>query len=280
VVFLGAPGYPGGSSDARSGAVDGGTPDQGNVTLDGVDVNDQQNRSAFTSVLGVTLDSVQEFRTTTTNAGAEFGHSSGAQVTMVTRSGSNAVHGSAYEFLRNSLTSANSFFNNSAGVPVAKLDRNEFGAAVGGPIKTNKLFYFVNYEGRRDASATSVTRTVPTATFRQGDVLYGTKSGTEGTMTPAQIQAADPAGIGVDPAVLSYFQKYPLPNQFSGVGDGVNTAGYTSMRLSRSVLIPMSRNSTTRSIRRTHSLSVGAFSTRITPITLHSFPETPPTVCT
>ena len=227
VVFLGAPGYPGGSTDARSGAVDGGKPDQGNVTLDGVDVNDQQNRSAFTSVLGVTLDSVQEFRTTTTNAGAEYGHSSGAQVTMITRSGTNIVHGSAYEFLRNSLTSANSFFNNSAGVPVAKLDRNEFGASVGGPIKTNKLFYFLNWEGRRDASATSVTRTVPTATFRQGEVMYGTKSGSEGVMTPAQIQAADPAGIGVDPAVLSYFQKYPLPNQFSGVGDGVNTAGFT-----------------------------------------------------
>ncbi|HEY1760575.1 MAG TPA: carboxypeptidase-like regulatory domain-containing protein [Bryobacteraceae bacterium] len=226
VIFLGAPGYPGGSSDARSGAVDGGKPDQGNVTLDGVDVNDQQNRSAFTSVLGVTLDSVQEFRTTTTNAGAESGHASGAQVTMVTRSGSNTVHGSLYEFLRNSLTSANSFFNNSSGVPVAKLDRNEFGAAVGGPIKKNKLFYFGNYEGRRDASATSVTRTVPTATFRQGEVLYGTKTGGTGTMTPAQIQAVDPAGIGVDQAVLQYFQKYPLPNDFLGVGDGLNTAGY------------------------------------------------------
>ena len=114
VVYLGEP-SPGALNDPRSGAVDGGKSDQGNVTLDGVDVNDQQNRSSFTSVLGVTLDSVQEFRTITTNAGAEFGHSSGAQVTMVTKGGTNTVHGAAYEYLRNTDTSANSFFNNASG---------------------------------------------------------------------------------------------------------------------------------------------------------------------
>jgi hypothetical protein len=224
VTFLGEPGDTG-NLDARSGAVDGGKPDQGNVTLDGVDVNDQQNRTAFTSVLRVTLDSVQEFRTITTNAGAEFGHSSGAQVSLITKGGTNIVHGAAYEYIRNTDTSANSFFNNASGVPVAKLNRNVYGAAVGGPIKKDKLFYFVNYEGRKDASAATVTRTVPTATFRQGSVMYGTTSGTEATMTPAQIQAVDPAGIGVDQAVLSYLQQFPLPNA-TNVGDGVNTAGY------------------------------------------------------
>lgn len=224
VTYLGEPGDTG-NLDARSGAVDGGKPDQGNVTLDGVDVNDQQNRTAFTSVLRVTLDSVQEFRTTTTNAGAEFGHSSGAQVSLVTRGGTNTVHGAAYEYLRNTDTSANSFFNNQSGLPRATLNRNVYGAAVGGPIKKDKLFYFANYEGRKDASAATVTRTVPTATFRQGEVMYGTTSGTEAVMTPAQIQSVDPAGIGVDSAVLSYLQQFPLPNA-TNVGDGVNTAGY------------------------------------------------------
>jgi hypothetical protein len=224
VTYLGEPSATG-SLDARSGAVDGGKPDQGNVTLDGVDVNDQQNRTAFTSVLRVTLDSVQEFRTTTTNAGAEFGHSSGAQVSLLTRSGTNVVHGAAYEYLRNTDTSANSFFNNAAGVARAQLNRNVYGAAVGGPIKKDRLFYFANYEGRKDASAATVSRTVPTATFRQGTVMYGTTTGAEASMTPAQIQAVDPAGIGVDPAVLSYLQQFPLPNAFN-TGDGVNTAGY------------------------------------------------------
>ena len=224
VLYLGEP-NPGALNDPRSGAVDGGKSDQGNVTLDGVDVNDQQNRASFTSVLQVTLDSVQEFRTTTTNAGAEYGHSSGAQVTMVTKGGTNFVHGSVYEYLRNTDTSANSFFNNTSGVARPQLNRNVYGASVGGPVRKDKLFYFVNYEGRKDASAATVLRTVPTASFRTGVVMYGTTSGGVATMTQAQIQAVDPSGIGVDQAVLSYLQQFPLPNAFN-TGDGINTAGY------------------------------------------------------
>jgi hypothetical protein len=221
VVYLGeAP--DGKLNDPRSGSVDGGKSDQGNVTLDGVDVNDQQNRASFTSVLRVTLDSVQEFRTTTSNAGAELGHSSGAQVAMVTKSGTNAVHGTAYEYIRNTDTSANSFFNNSSGVARAQLNRNVFGATAGGPIKKEKAFFFLNYEGRKDASAATLLRTVPTATFRQGIVLYGTTSGGTGTMTPAQIAAVSPGGV--DQAVLTYLQQFPLPNAFN-TGDGLNTAG-------------------------------------------------------
>ncbi|MCU0245134.1 MAG: carboxypeptidase-like regulatory domain-containing protein, partial [Bryobacter sp.] len=105
----------------RSGAVNGGRSDQANVTLDGVDVNDQQTRSAFTSALRVPLDSVQEFRVTTTNANADMGRSSGAQISLVTKSGTNDFHGSAYWYLRNKATNANSFLNNSAGVPLSKL---------------------------------------------------------------------------------------------------------------------------------------------------------------
>ncbi len=79
VVFLGEP-APGKLNDARSGAVNGGKSDQSNITMDGVDVNDQQNGAAFTSVLRATLDSVQEFRTTTTNGGADMGRSSGLKL--------------------------------------------------------------------------------------------------------------------------------------------------------------------------------------------------------
>jgi hypothetical protein len=123
VLYLGEP-NPGAIGDYRSGAVNGGKSDQANVTLDGVDVNEQQNRAAFTSVLRVTLDSVQEFRTITTNAGADFGRTSGAQVALVTKSGSNSFHGSVYEYLRNTASSANDFFSNAAGVEKAKLNRN------------------------------------------------------------------------------------------------------------------------------------------------------------
>jgi hypothetical protein len=213
-------------NDPRSGAVDGGKSDQGNVTLDGVDVNDQQDRASFTSVLRVTLDSVQEFRTITTNAGAEYGHSSGAQATLITKSGSNVVHGAAYEYLRNTDTSANSFFNNLDGVPRQVLNRNVYGVDVGGPIKKDKLFFFLNYEGRKDASAQSELRVVPLDTMRQGIVQYVTNSGTIGTLTPAQVQQLDPAGIGENAATLALFQSaYPHSND-STVGDGINTGGF------------------------------------------------------
>jgi hypothetical protein len=214
-------------TDSRNGAVNGGKSDQANVTLDGVDVNDQQERSAFTSVLRVTLDSVQEFRVTTTNANAEQGRSSGAQIALVTKSGTNALHGSLYEFHRNTITTANSFLNNAAqpGVPRPKLIRNTFGAAVGGPVKKNRLFYFFNYEGRRDAKESTVERTVPTESLRNGSVRYESTNGGVAEMGPAEIRNADPLGIGVSPRVLDVYKSYPLPNTFS-VGDGLNIAGF------------------------------------------------------
>ncbi len=216
---------PGVTPDYRSGAVNGGKSDQGNVTLDGVDVNDQQNRNAFASVLRVTLDSVQEFRTITTNAGADFGRTSGAQVTLITKSGTNLVHGSLYEYLRNTATSANDFFSNQSGVARAKLNRNVYGASVGGPIKKNRLFYFLNYEGRQDKSEASAVRLVPNDTFRQGIFTYTTTSNTTAQLSPAQVAAKDPLGIGASQAVLSTLQAYPHPND-STQGDGLNTSGF------------------------------------------------------
>ena len=100
--------------DSRSGAVSGARSDQGNITLDGVDDNDQRQGYAFTGVLRSTLDSVEEFRVTTTNSNADSGRSSGAQVTLVTKSGTNNFHGSLYEYNRNSLGHANDWFNKAA----------------------------------------------------------------------------------------------------------------------------------------------------------------------
>ena len=224
VVFLGE-NTPGTQGDWRSGAVNGGKSDQANVTLDGVDVNDQQNHTPFTSVLRVTLDSVEEFRTVTTNGGAEMGRTSGAQVVLVTKSGTNALHGSLYEFNRNTATEANSFFNNADGIPRTQLIRNVFGASAGGPVKKDRLFLFANYEGRRDRSEATVLRTVPTQDFRNGIFNYVRNDGSIGQLTPDAVKAIDPAHIGADPAVLAIFNKYPLPNDTS-VGDSLNTSGY------------------------------------------------------
>ena len=161
-------------TDSRSGAVNGGRSDQGNVTIDGIDDNDQVNGFAFTGVLRETQDSIEEFRVTTGDANADAGRSSGAQVSLVTKSGTNKFHGAAYEYNRPTITVANDWFNKQAelnsGEPniPGKLIRNIFGGAVGGPIKKDKLFFFGNYEGSRIAENVQVTRTTPTASAQAG----------------------------------------------------------------------------------------------------------------
>lgn len=218
-------------SDTRSGAVNGARSDQSNVTLDGVDVNDQGNGYAFTSVLPVTLDSVQEFRVTTTNYNADEGRSSGAQVALVTKSGTNHFHGSLYEYLRNTATSANDYFVKLAEITQGqaneppKLIRNIYGGSLGGPIVKDRLFFFANYEGTRQREEESVVRTIPSATLRQGILQYQDVNGGVTTLSPQQITGLDPLGLGPNPAVLSYFKSFPLPNDNS-VGDGLNFSGY------------------------------------------------------
>ena len=208
------------------GQVNGGKSDQANVTLDGVDVNDQNTRAAFTSVLRVTLDSTAEFRTTTTNANPDEGRSSGAQIALVTRSGSNTLHGSLYEYRRGSETAANAFFNNLSGVARPVLLLNIFGGSAGGPVKKNKLFYFINYEGSRSASASSTTRTVPSDLMRQGILQYLNTSGQVVQMNASQIQQLDPGHLGISAATQALFQLYPHQNDFTGaLGDGYNFVG-------------------------------------------------------
>jgi len=217
--------------DTRSGAVDGARSDQSNITLDGVDVNDQSKGYAFTSVLPVTLDSVQEFRVTTTNYGADQGRSSGAQMALVTKSGTNQLHGSLYEYNRNTATSANDYFvklaelNDGEPNEPPKLIRNIFGASLGGPFIKNRFFFFLNYEGARQREEDSTVRTIPSATLRAGFIQYPNVNGGTTVLNPEQITALDPLHRGPDPVVESYFNTYPLPNDNS-VGDGLNFSGY------------------------------------------------------
>ncbi len=225
-------------TDSRSGAVAGARSDQANVTLDGVDDNDQTNGFAFTGVLRSTIDSVQEFRVTTANADSDAGRSSGAQISLVTKSGTNHIHGSAYEYNRNTFTAANDWFNKQAelaggepNVP-GTLNRNTYGGTVGGPIKTDHLFYFLNYEGQRTSENVQSTLAVPTPSLRLGNLTYISASQGNVTLTPTQIASMDPGctacpqGAGVNPSSLALFNKYPVPNG-NVLGDGFNIASYT-----------------------------------------------------
>ncbi len=172
----------------------------------------------------VTPDSVQEFRVTTLNATADSGRSSGAQVVMVTKGGTNELHGSAYWYHRNTITTANDFFLNSSGVERQKLIRNIYGGSLGGPIIKNRFFLFGNYEARRDAKDGQALRTVPSMAMRQGIVTYRRTNGTLGAVTPTEIATLlDPRGV--NQAALNVMQSYPTPNDTT-VGDGLNFVGY------------------------------------------------------
>ena len=209
----------------RGGVVNGGRSDQSNITLDGVDNNNQQTREAFTGILRVTLDSVQEFRVTTSNATADSSRGSGAQVSLVTKSGTNVLHGSAYHYLRNKAANANSFFNNQIGLPTPKLNRNIFGATLGGPIIKNRLFLFGNYEGRRDVREDSVLRTVPTDSIRNGIASFVSQAGNVVQVNSQELATRLNYAPGANQAALDMFKSYPVANDFTA-GDGLNSAGY------------------------------------------------------
>ncbi len=200
---------------SATGQVLGARPDQNNVILDGADVNDNRGSTAnngFNAVLPIPLDSVQEFRTTIAGQGSDMGHTSGGQVALVTKSGSNSFHGSLYEYNRNTDFEANDFFSNRIGVARPALIRNQYGTSVGGPIKKNKLFFFYNWEGRKDRSQDAKTDTVPSSTFQQGLVGVLLKNGTTVELTPSQVQAIDPLGVGENPYILNLLKQYPAGN--------------------------------------------------------------------
>src|SRR6202790_87869 len=261
-----------------NGEVLGARRDQNNVTLDGADVNNNQNsglaaqttatgmggyqgsnannaniNSGFNAVLPIPLDSVQEFRVTVAGEGPNQGRSSGGQVTLVTKSGTNQLHGSLYEYNRNTAFAANTWFNNQAGVRRQPLVRNQFGGSIGGKIVPDRLFYFFNYEPRQDASGVAEVRAVHSDSLRQGIFKYtmcNNPTGLNGicdptkdtifvqTISASDIQAVDQKNLqqnnpgskitpGVNANILSILNQYPHGNAPSfGEDGGLNFSGY------------------------------------------------------
>ena len=237
----------------QNGEVMGARRDQNNITLDGVDVNDNQNSLSglngndqggtpnptasgtsasapaigFNSALPVPLDSVMEFRVTVAGDNADAGHSSGGQVSLITRSGTNDFHGSAYEYNRNTAYTANNFFNNRSGVDRPQLVRNQFGASLGGPIKKQRAFFFLNYERRIDSSQLPQSRVVPSESLKQGLLKFKTSDGVTQTLNSAQVRQLDPLGVGINQFSLNYLQQFPTGNNpaASGADGGLNFNG-------------------------------------------------------
>ena len=171
----------------------GHSPYENNYREDGISVNDYSN-GAPGDVLGEDLgvDAIAEFSVETNNYSAAYGRTSGAVINAITKSGTNQIHGSAYEFLRNSSLDAANFFDNFGNIPKPEFRRNQFGASIGGPIQKNKTFFFGDYEGLRQALGITFTDNVPTAAARAGNLSTG--------------------AITVSPAVQPYLAFWPLPN--------------------------------------------------------------------
>ncbi|WP_419804303.1 carboxypeptidase-like regulatory domain-containing protein [Terriglobus sp.] len=239
-----------------TGSTTGARTDQNYISVDGLDVNDfatgggttQNGTATFSIVGGAPVDSVQEFRGTVGGFQVNSGPGSGGQFNLVTRSGTNSFHGNLYEYHRDRTTVANDWFNkfSTPQVPRPQLIRNQFGGSVGGPILRDKAFFFVNANFFRTAAGSVQTRTVPLDSFRGGVVSYinngagcnrTSRQNTTPTcisqLTPAQVKAMDPAGVGVNQALLQLFNSaYPHANDLTG-GDGVNTGTFRFNALDR-----------------------------------------------
>jgi len=206
-LILLAPGvstYPEGGSSALTSvanaySIAGARPEGYANTLDGEDMLNWWQRNAGGNVTGTSLgiDSIAEFQTLTGTFAAQYG-GNGAAIIAVTKSGTNEFHGSVYEFFRNSDLDSRGFFDGNSPPPFR---RNQFGGTFGGPIKKNKVFFFLNYEGIRQVLDTTYVNFVPSATLRQG--LY---NGTQYTINSAS---------------LAMLNLYPMPNAPDNANVGI-----------------------------------------------------------
>ena len=217
----------------RFGYVVGGRSDQANITLDGVAVNEAVTNDIFSPILRLNAEAIEEFRVTTTNANASQGRSSGAQISLVTKGGTNNLRGAIFLTGRRTGWTANDFFNNRNGVTRPKLDRNVFGGAIGGPILKNRVFFFYSYEGERATQGKTVVRVVPLPTLGQGIVRFRNTNGQIASLNCSQITSVFPNTTGCNPFALAVFAdaavRYPA-NSFD-TGDStadalLNTAGF------------------------------------------------------
>jgi len=215
-----------------------------NYTLDGVDDNESSYGGSNTTPAQTNPDALSEMQIMTGNGTAEWGRNSGGQVAMVTRSGTNELHGTGFFFYRTPRFNANEWANNTDKVGKRQFVQQIPGFSVGGPVRKNKLFFFVNFQYLRTHETGTFTSTVYTASARKGIYRYvqggrnlpaavaGASVDAAGNPLPGlnigsyDLLANDPQHGGQDPAVMKQVNAMPLPNNFT-VGDGLNLAGFT-----------------------------------------------------
>lgn len=199
-------------------SIAGSRPEGQQLLLDGANIQGFWNHGAGNSIIGTSLgvEAIGEFQVLTNTYSARFG-GSGSVMNATTRSGTNRFHGSAYDFLRNSVLDARNFFNTPV-FPKDSFRRNQFGGILGGPAKKDKMFFFVNYEGIRQQLGLTTLPTVPNANARQGFLPCSAAPGIP----------CDPitnlANVGVNPAVQAALNVFPpLTPAAQEIGGGVAT---------------------------------------------------------
>jgi hypothetical protein len=195
--------------------------------LDNTDIRDWLDHGAGVSVMGTSLgmEAIQEFTILTNTYSAEFG-GTGAAVNAVTKSGANALHGSAYEYMRNSALDAMNYFDVPGQKPTFK--RNQFGGSIGGPIKKDKAFFFVNYEGLRAGTGQTMRATVPTSLPALYEAGGMTQDPITGQWSGHPYAAFEPPGnlgpaVPLNSVVQSIFSLYPLAQSPSQCPNVTNT---------------------------------------------------------
>jgi hypothetical protein len=230
----------------------GGRASTNDVLLDGATTtNYEQNGGVLVISYLPSPEAIQEFKVQTSNFGAEFGSTGAAVVNMVMRSGTNAFHGVVYEYLRNQKLDANNFFANESGTPLSPLRRNNFGGALGGPIKKNKTFFFADYDGTRQVTGATVMFGVPTAAERQGNFgeLCGYHGGTfdsAGMCSAASGQLWDPYSgtysAAAGGAVRSTYIPFDnLATYMSAGNPNLNGTGYQLAQKSGNLIDPVAQ---------------------------------------
>lgn len=238
---------PGVVSGANTGGgvhVNGARDRAWNFTIDGIDANETSAGGSNFAPIRMNPDVLSEFRVLTGNTTAEYGRNSGGQVAMVTKSGTNEIHGTAWWFYRTPKLSANEWENNINNVGKRQYQQNMPGIGIGGPVIRNKLFYYGNLQVLRTRESAVVNSTVYTKEAREGIWRYNKAgrnlpAGVAGAAVDAQgnvlpgvpigtynVIASDPQRLGWDARTKAIAQAAPLPNNFT-LGDGLNTAAYT-----------------------------------------------------
>jgi hypothetical protein len=227
--------------------INGGRPRTNEYLFDGISVlQPEPGQVAFFP----NVDAIQEFKIESNTPPAEFGRFNGGVVNLTTRTGTNEIHGTAFEFFRNEALNARNFFAST--IPVKpKFRRNQFGGVVGGPVQHDRTFFFADYQGQRQTIGRTVTSTVPTALQRHGvfteaigtrvPVIYDpatTQPGTgSGTATRTPFPGNTIPADRVDPVAVRLLARYPLPtssgtaNNYKRVGDETVDQDQLSVRI-------------------------------------------------